>query len=123
MRIKCPLEDSEVGHTIVDKCWHFDFTYEHCTTGFITVTDTQMTTNVRQNFGFHLLRDDRTALGGVQLGLITLSSWHPLGVHVIFFQILKKNNPKECAISCHSTALGHIITATFALKSRARHCS
>ena len=85
LRIKCPLEDSEVGHTIVDKCWHFDFTYEHCTTGFITVTDTQMTTNVRQNFGFHLPRDDRTALGRVQLGLITLSSWHPLGVHVTFF--------------------------------------
>ena len=79
--------------------------------------------NVRQNLGFHLPWNDRTALGGVQLGLITLSSWHPWGVHVIFSQILKKNNPKECAISCHSTALGHIITATFALKSRARHCS
>ena len=47
MRIKCPLEDSEVGHTIVDKCWHFDFTYERCTAGFITVTDTQMTTKGR----------------------------------------------------------------------------
>ena len=112
-----------MGHTIVDKCWHFDFTYEHCTAGFITVTDTQMTTNVRQNFGFHFPQDDRTALGWVQLGLITLSYWHPLGVQVIFFQILKNNIPKECAISYPSTALGHIITATFALKSRARQCS
>ena len=74
-----------MGHTIVDKCWHFNLTYEHCTTSFITVTDTQMTTNVRQNFGFHLPRDDRTALGGVQLGLITLSFWHPWGVHVNLF--------------------------------------
>ena len=74
-----------MGHTIVDKCWHFNFTYEHCTTSFITVTDTQMTTNVRWNFGFHLPRDDRTALGRVQLGLITLSSWHPCRVHVNFF--------------------------------------
>ena len=85
LRIKCPLEDSEVSHTIVDKCWHFNLTYERCTTSFITVTDTQMTTNVRQNFGFHLLRDDCTALGGVQLGLITLSPWHPWGVHVNLF--------------------------------------
>ena len=81
-----------------------------------------MTTNVRWNFGFHLPRDDRTVLGKVQLGLITSSSWHPWGVQVIFFQILKKNNPKECAIFCNSTAKGHMITATFALKSRARHC-
>ena len=44
-----------------------------------------LATNVGRNFGFHLPRDDRTALGGVQVGLITLSSWHPLGVHVIFF--------------------------------------
>ena len=68
-----------------------------CETSFITVTDTQMqhlATNVRQNFGFHLPWDDRTALGGVQLGLITLISWHPWGVHVIFIQNLKRNNPK-----------------------------
>ena len=44
-----------------------------------------LATNVGRNFGFHLPRDDRTALGGVQLGLITLSSWHPWEVHVIFF--------------------------------------
>ena len=42
--------------------------------------------NKRQNFGFHLPQDDRTALGGVQLGLITLSYWHPLGVQVLFFR-------------------------------------
>ena len=41
--------------------------------------------NVGRNFGFHLPRDDRTALGGVQLGLITLSFWHPWGVHVNLF--------------------------------------
>ena len=44
-----------------------------------------LATNVRQNLGFHLPWNDRTALGGVQLGLITLSSWQPWGVHVNFF--------------------------------------
>ena len=57
------------------------------------------------------------------LGLITLSSWHPCRVHVIFIHISKRNNPKECAISNHSTAQSHIINATLAIKSRARHCS
>ena len=57
-------------------------------TSFITVIDTRMqylTANVRRNLGFHLLSDDPTALGGVPLGLITLSSWHPCRVHVNFF--------------------------------------
>ena len=47
-----------------------------CETSFITVTDTQiqyLATNVGRNFGFHLPWDDSTVLGGVQLGLITLS--------------------------------------------------
>ena len=38
--------------------------------------------NVRQNLGFHQSWDDCTALSEAQLGLITLSSWHPWGVHV-----------------------------------------
>ena len=95
-------------------------------TSFITVIDTRMqylTANVRRNLGFHLLSDDPTALGGVPLGLITLSSWHPCRVHVIFIHISKRKKPKECAISSHSTAQSQIITATLAIKSRARHCS
>ena len=78
---------------------------------------------MRRNLGCHLPWADRTAFGRVRLGLITLSFGHPCRVHVIFIQILKRNNPKEYAIPSHSTALGHIITATFAQKSRARHCS
>ena len=112
-----------MDYTTVDKCWHFNLTYEHCTTSFITVTDTQMTTNVRWNFGFHLPQDDRTALGRVQVGLITLSSWHPCRVHVIFVNISMRNKPKECAISSHSIGHSQKITATLAIKSRARHCS
>ena len=80
-----------------------------------------LATNVRQNLGFHLPWNDRTALGGVQLGMITLSSWHPSRVHVIFIQIIKRNNPKECAISSQSTAQSHIYTAALALNSRARY--
>ena len=52
-----------------------------------------------------------------------LSSWHPSRVLVIFIQILKRNNPKERAISSQSTAQSHIITVTLALESRARNCS
>ena len=78
---------------------------------------------VPKNGIFHIPWDDRTALGGVQLGPITLSFGHPCRVHVIFIKILKRNNPKECAMSNQSTAQSHIITATFAKKSRARHCS
>ena len=95
-------------------------------TSFITVTGTKMqylATNVRRSLGFHLPSDDRTALGRVPQGLITLSSWHPCRVHVIFIHISKRNKPKECAISSHSTAQSQIITATLAIKSRARHCS
>ena len=81
-----------------------------CKTSFITVTDTQMhylATNVRRNLGCHLPWSDHTALGGLQLGLITLSFGHPCRVHVIFIQILKRNNPKDCAISSQSTAHSH----------------
>ena len=59
-----------------------------CKTSFITVTDTQMhylATNVRQNFGFHLPRDDRTALGGVQLGLNYIEFLASLGSPCKFF--------------------------------------
>ena len=91
-------------------------------TSFIIVTGTKtqhLATNVRLNLGFQLPQDDRAVFEG----LITLSSWHPCRVHVILIQILKRNNPKECAMSSQSTAQCHIITATFAIKSRARHCS
>jgi hypothetical protein len=55
---------------------------------------------------------------------ISDSSYCALGSPCDFFiQILKRNNPKECAISSQRTAQGHIITATLALKSRARNCS
>ena len=81
-----------------------------------------LATNVRRNLGYHLPWSDHTALGGVQLGLITLSFGHPCRVHVIFIQILKSNDLQECAISSQSTPHSHIITATLALKSRARYC-
>ena len=67
-------------------------------TSFITVTGTKMqylATNVRRSLGFHLPSDDRTALGRVPQGLITLSSWHPCRVYVIFIHISKRNNPKR----------------------------
>ena len=69
-------------------------------------------------FGFSLVLDDYTALGGAQIALIILSSWHSCRVHVIFIQILKRNNPKESAISSQSTAQSHIITANLALKGQ-----
>ena len=46
-----------------------------------------------------------------------LSSGHHCQVHVIFFQILKRTDLKECALPGQSTAQSHIITATFAIKS------
>ena len=39
------------------------------------------------------------------------------------FQSLKRNIPKKFALPSHSAAQMHIITATFAIKSRARHRS
>ena len=38
-------------------------------------------------------------------------------------KIFKRNNPKEFVIPSHSAAHSHIITATIAIKSSARHCS
>ena len=93
---------------------------------FFTKTDTRMqylAMNVRHNLGFHQSRDDCTARGKAQLRLIILSSWHPCRVHVIFIHISRRNKPKECAISSQFTAQSYMITATLALKSRARHCS
>ena len=52
-----------------------------------------------------------------------LSSGHPCQVHVIFVLILKRNSPQECALPSNSTSQSHRITATFAVKSRARCCS
>ena len=38
-------------------------------------------------------------------------------------QILKRNNPKQFVIPSHSAAHSNIISAIFAIKSRAIHCS
>ena len=38
-------------------------------------------------------------------------------------EIFKRNNPKQFVIPSHSAAHSNIITAIFAIKSRARHCS
>ena len=57
---------------------------------FFTVTDNKMrylAMNVRQNLGFHQSLDDCIALGGTQLGLITLSSWHSCRVHVFLSKL------------------------------------
>ena len=67
-------------------------------TSFITLTGTKIqyfATNVRWNLGFHLPSNDRAALGGVPLGLITLSSWHPCRVHVILIQIYREIRQKN----------------------------
>ena len=65
---------------------------------FFTKTDTRMqylAMNVRQTLGFHQSRDDCTALSEAQLGLITLSSWHPQGVHVNIFTDFEEKWPKR----------------------------
>ena len=51
--------------------------------------------NVRQNLGFHQYLDDCIALSEAQLGLITLSSWHPCRVHVILIQIYREIRQKN----------------------------
>ena len=60
---------------------------------------TDLAMNVRQNFGFHQSRDDCTALSEAQLGLITLSSWHPCRVHVILIQIYREIRQKNVLYS------------------------
>ena len=77
-----PCRGSEVDHAIVEKCWHFNFTFRQCDKTVLFQKIYKM-----QHLGFHLPWADLTALGGVRLGLITLSFGHPCIVHVIFIQI------------------------------------
>ena len=72
---------AKMVHLVVEKCWHFNFTFRQCdkTVLFQKIYKMQhLATNVRRNLGCHLPWADRTALGGVGLGLITLSFGHPM---------------------------------------------
>ena len=116
--VQCPLEGSGVCHSIVKHCKHFIYIFAHCHNPFLLLSPIQKCMLRRiQVFA----RPEMITLPQKRVGL--LSSGHPCQVHVIFVQILKRNSPQECAIPSHSTAQSHIITATFAVKSRARRCS
>ena len=121
--VQCPLEGFEVGHSILKNCKHFNSIFVHCHKPFLLLALIQ-----KCNIWRHMLeriqvfaRPGMITLPQRRVGL--LSSGHPCQVHVIFVQILKRNSPQECALPSHSTAQRHIITATFAVKSRARRCS
>ena len=61
-----PLEGSEVDHSIVKKCKNFYYIFAHWHKPFFMVlTETKMqylSTQVRQNLGFHKSRNDYAAL-------------------------------------------------------------
>ena len=121
--VQCPLEGFEVGHSILKNCKHFNSIFLHCHKPFLLLALIQ-----KCNIWRHMLeriqvfaRPGMITLPQRRVGL--LSSGHPCQVHVIFVQILKRNSPQECALPSHSIAQSHIITATFAGKSRARRCS
>ena len=121
--VQCPLEGFEVGHSILKNCKHFNSIFLHCHKPFLLLALIQ-----KCNIWRHMLeriqvfaRPGMITLPQRRVGL--LSSGHPCQVHVIFVQILKRNSPQECALPSHSTAQSHIITSTFAIKSRARCCS
>ena len=121
--VQCPLEGFGVCHSIVKNCKHFNSIFLHCHKPFLLLALIQ-----KCNIWGHMseriqvfTRPGMITLPQRRVGL--LSSGHPCQVHVIFVQILKRLSPQECAIPSHSTAQSHIITATFAIKSRARRCS
>ena len=79
-----------------------------------------LSTQVRQNLGFHKPQNDYAALEEGMTIEFRASLSSPCD---FFFQILKRTDLKECALPSHSTAQSHITTATLAIKSRAIHCS